>query len=113
MTSEPKNETFLAAELAQVMPPVHAARTAVELCRIGRSYKRMAERLCGGEEQWGRWDDSVEKAQELAYASQGRRLVRARKLVAGLSVRVDVSGLILVCETTVGKGASSFSTALL
>lgn len=118
MTKEPKNETFLAAELGQVTRPVFAARLAAELCAIGRSYKAVAERLRGGEQEWGPWSDRVAKAQERAYAAQAKRITKARGLIAGLPVVVDVSagsGLILVCRTTKGRGRTrvSFDTALL
>ncbi len=54
MRTEPKNETFLAAELASIgVHPVKAAIAAHDLCKMGRRYKRLAERLCGGEEEWG------------------------------------------------------------
>lgn len=99
---EPANETYLAAELALVMPPARAANTAVELCRIGRAYKRMAERLCGGEEEWGVWSTGVEKAQERARIAQAKRETAARAMVVGLPVNVFVSpssGLLLMCET--------------
>jgi hypothetical protein len=99
---EPKNETYLAAELALVMPPGRAAITARELCRIGRSYKRVAERLCGGVEEWGDWSKRVEKAQERCRKQQYNREVNAGALVFGLPVKVYVSessGLLLMCET--------------
>lgn len=115
---EPKNETFLAAELAQVTRPVFAARLAEELCAIGRSYNALAERLCGGEEEWGCWSDRVERAQQRAYATQAKRITRARGLVANLPVCVDPSassGLFLRCVTTKGRGRTrqSFETVLL
>lgn len=99
---EPANETYLAAELAQVMPPARAAITAQALCAIGRTYKRVAERLCGGEAEWGSWSDNVEAMQEKARKAQGRRIGMAASHVVGLPVKVYVSpgsGLILMCET--------------
>jgi hypothetical protein len=99
---EPKNETYLAAELALVMPPARAAMTAVELCKIGRAYKRMAEKLCGGSEEWGDWNDDVGKAQERAFDNNRRRVQKAAAQVVGLPVKIYVSessGLLLMCET--------------
>lgn len=112
---EPRNEVYLAAELAQVMPPVRAARVAVELCAIGRSYETVAERLCGGEEEWGPWSDRVSAAQEKAFAANAKRVTRARALVAGLPVQITSEGLLMRALTTKGRGRSkvTMSTALL
>lgn len=68
---EPSNETFLAAELAYAAPSrqrrqfsgARCAYIASELCALGRRYKRLAEKLCGGEEDWGPWCTDVEQAQ--------------------------------------------------
>lgn len=115
MNKEPRNETYLAAELAQVMPPVRAARVALELCSIGRSYKTVAGRLCGGESEWGAWSDKVGKAQERAYTANARRITKARALVAGWPVRIEVEGLFMKAFTIKGRGMSAhkYGTALL
>jgi hypothetical protein len=102
---EPSNECYLAAELAAALPPAfakypsRAAWIAKDLCAIGRAYKRMAEKLCGGEEDWGRWSAAVEKAQERARIAQNKRVQKAKASVVGLPVKVYVSDLVLVCET--------------
>jgi len=70
---QPSNETCLAAELMRFAPPrfrvtpFRAAHTAALLCALGRRYRRLSERLCGGEEEWGRYPDA------------GVRLTRAEK----------------------------------
>jgi hypothetical protein len=84
--------------------------TAQQLCAIGRRYKRVAERLCGGEEEWGPWSDGVEKAQARAHKDQENRLKLAAAHVVGLPVKVyqsTGSGLVLMCETK-----SIYKTAL-
>lgn len=61
------NVVFLAAELtAADVSPARAAILACELVELGRRYKRLKEKLCGGEEEWGAWSDDVAKLQERA-----------------------------------------------
>lgn len=83
----PKNETCLAAELQSVRKksangsPFQAAVLAMRLCAIGRSYKRLAERLCGGEEEWGRHPEAqcrIEAAEKRLEALEAK----ARSLLA-------------------------------
>ncbi len=83
----PSNETYLAAELmAARIPrfkprPTQAAHLATELCRIGRTWKRISERLCGGEEEWGQWSDRVASLQDRAHRSRQRLFERAEKML--------------------------------
>lgn len=58
----PSNEAYLAVELwaacngklgAQRMLPGRVARIAAELCALGRAYRNLSTRLCGGQEEWG------------------------------------------------------------
>ena len=110
---EPSNECYLSAELSKVVAvPGQAAHIAAELCHIGRSYRRLAERLCGGEAEWGRWSDRVEKAQSRAYNAKGSLLLRARALVAGLPVAIEEHDLHLQCVTTIKRGHPAAQTAL-
>ena len=81
MRNEPSNVTCLAAELAAFAPPkwrarpFRAAALATELCALGRAYKAVSERLCGGEDTWGR------------YPEAGPRIARAEKRKAALEAK--------------------------
>ena len=113
--SEPSNTVYLAAELASVSGlPTRAAKAAVELCKIGRRFKRLSERLCGGEEEWGPWDERVERTQEQARALLDRLHRKAIRLVGentGTKSKGYREGLMLKVETDVGS--AKFVTALL
>lgn len=78
-----KNVTYLAAELASIgVGSTRAAKTATELCRLGRSYKRLSERLCGGEDEWGPHPQAQElieraKKQRARIGERAREVLRA------------------------------------
>lgn len=103
------NETHLAAELAESgIRASMAAHYAYELCRLGRSYKRVAEKLCGGEEEWGPWSDKVEKTMARAHEQQETRVSSANLMLIGSKAKVYVStgsGLLLMCEVGIHKTA--------
>lgn len=96
---QPANVVFLAAELAAAgVPSARAAITADKLCRWGRTFTRIAEKLCGGQEEWGRWSDDVAKLQARAE----RRLDTIERqcqdeLVGFRRVKVQRASLHLVC----------------
>jgi hypothetical protein len=92
----PSNEAYLAAELmAAAIPkykprPTQAAHLASELCRIGRTWKRISERLCGGEEEWGPWSDHVASLQARAQTTRQRLFERAEKMLKESPFRATV-----------------------
>lgn len=105
---QPSNETALAAELmAAALPrfkagPWAAASLAAELCALGRTYFRLSERLCGGEEEWGPYPH----AQALIERTERRRSKlhdRMQALAKGSPFRIkldhDGGGLGLVALT--------------
>lgn len=116
----PSNETSLAAELmAAALPkyrpsPHAAACLATDLCAMGRRYKRMQERLCGGEEEWGPYPRAGEL---MARVERSRDKLRARieTTLRGAPFRAHVEGdsLILSVVTMRGAGGIEERTALL
>lgn len=96
---QPANVVFLAAELAAAgVPSSRAAISADKLCRWGRTFNRISERLCGGEKEWGRWSDDVAKLQARAE----RRLDTlerqcANELVGFRRIKIQRVSLHLVC----------------
>lgn len=114
---EPKNEVYLAAELARVLPPVRAAKIAGRMCRMGRSWRKVAEDLCGGESVWGPHPEAGERIAKAEQENEDR-LRRIQALVIGLPVKVErdpCGGLTLHCYTTEGRGRAKrvHDTALL
>lgn len=109
-----KNVTYLAAELSAAgVPPVRAAELATDLCRIGRRYKRLKERLCGGEEEWGPWDTSVETLQERANRKCDQLRERAEAMLRQACTGTSVTGeSLVICANTLIDGRT-YSTALL
>lgn len=109
---QPSNETALAAELmAAALPrfkagPWAAASLAAELCSLGRRYFRLSERLCGGEEEWGRYPEAGERIER----AEKRRTRKMRKLAKESPFRVELDhdggGLGLVAHTTRRIGSS-------
>lgn len=82
MPTQPKNETFLAAELAAIgIAPGRAAIAAHELCKMGRRYFRLSERLCGGEDEWG------------PHPHAQARIERAEKARSRLRKRIELRAL--------------------
>lgn len=111
---EPVNETFLAAELAYAAPSrrrrqfcgPRCAYVARELCALGRRYNRLSERLCGGEEEWGRWSEAVERRQEEAHATLAKIEKRAAEVLKpwGRNARLERGDLHLaVCSGPFAK----------
>ena len=118
--AEPKNETHLAAELYAARPnkmvtPGRCAMVAAELCALGRTYKRLSERLCGGEEEWGRYPGAESR---IAACERRRDRVHAKidELVKPWGKRASVDhdggGLLRVVETRASNGLR-YKTALL
>ena len=101
--SEPSNVVYLAAELASAgAGSTRAAKAAVELCKLGRRYRRLSERLCGGEEEWEPWDDRVARLQEQAQALLFRLHRKAMRIAfeaAGDNSKILNEGLLLKAET--------------
>ncbi len=102
--SQPKNETFLAAELAACgVPPGRAALTAHELCRLGRRYFRLSERLCNEPDD----DEKTAKARSRVRERAERVFCGARAFMrVRATAELDQSGdgLALVCEITTENG---------
>lgn len=104
---QPSNETALAAELmAAALPkfkagPWAAASLASELCALGRQYKRLSERLSGGEETWGRYPEAGKRI-ERAEKRRSRIGDKMRELAYGSPFRLKIdfdAGLIAVAST--------------
>lgn len=116
----PSNATCLAAELmASAIPkfkatPYRAATLATDLCALGRRYKRLSERLCGGEEEWGPYPQAGDR---MARAEQTRGKLRERieALVKASPFKAHVEGesLILSVVTKWGPMGREERTALL
>jgi hypothetical protein len=87
------------------VPPCRAAILATDLCALGRRYKRLSERLCGGEEEWGPYP----KAGELmARVEQSRTRLRERieKLLKEAPFRAHVEGDSLIVSVVTKRGAA-------
>jgi hypothetical protein len=103
MQKEPANVVFLAAELARwgTMPSPtmissnRCAYAATEACAIGRSFTRIAEKLCGGEEEWGRWSEAVERAQARAERRKEKLRATATALLDPFGCKVTGESLHL------------------
>lgn len=116
----PSNETCLAAELmaagiSRFKPsPYQAASLAADLCFLGRRYKRLQERLCGGEEEWGPYPRAGEL---MARVERQRDKLRGRivTMLAGSPFKAHVEGdsLILSVVTMRRDGYPENRTALL
>lgn len=115
----PSNATCLAAELmAAAIPrfrplPFQAAVLATDLCALGRRYKRLSERLCGGEEEWGRYPAAGDRMAR-AERARGKLRERIEKMVSDSPFRAAVEGesLILLVVTIRTLGVEE-RTALL
>jgi hypothetical protein len=115
---KPKNETCLAAELARCHPEITAYRCALvaaELCAIGRRYNRLAERLCGGEDVWGRYPEAGKRI-ERAERAKERVAQKAMELLRENCFRNAILngsvGLCLLAQTNQPNGYTE-TTALL
>jgi hypothetical protein len=102
---QPSNETALAAELmAAALPrftagPWAAASLASELCALGRTYFRLSERLCGGEDEWGPHPHAqalIERCERRREKLRERLEALAKGSPFRLSVESDGGGLGLV-----------------
>lgn len=112
MRLEPSNATCLAAELQASLPrqrrshgaPYRAAVLATQLCALGRRYKRLCERLCGGEEEWGRYPAAAKRI-ERADKARERIAHKVEQLVRESPYRATVERMDLslkVCTGTEG-----------
>jgi hypothetical protein len=115
---QPSNQAYLAAELMAAQIPKYypnpnaAAGLATMLCRLGRTYFRLSERLCGGEEEWG----AHPRAQALIERCEARRsrlhdtMVKHCKAAPfRVTLESDGAGLGLVAITTRKSGARTFT----
>ena len=87
---EIQNVTYLAAELTRANPSKGShvcAAVATELCKLGGRYFRLSEKLCGGEEQWGRYPEA---AKRIARAEKARERLLGQAL--GLLVECSLNG---------------------
>lgn len=109
-----ENVTYLAAELSAAgVPPVRAAVLATDLCRIGRRYKRLREKLCGGEEEWGPWDTSVETLQDRANRKCDQLRERAEAMLRQACAGASVTGESLIISANTLIDGRTYTTALL
>jgi hypothetical protein len=85
---EPLNETYLAVEIWAAnarcgLSMYRAAGIAANLCVLGRAWTKGAERLCGGEETWGRYPEA-EKRIARAQKLQGTLILNVKALLQGI-----------------------------
>jgi hypothetical protein len=105
----PSNATCLAAEfMAAAIPrlrplPYQAAVLATDLCALGRRYKRLSERLCGGEEEWGRYPEAGDRMAR-AERARGKLRERIEKLVEGSPFKAHVEGESLILSVVTRRG---------
>lgn len=106
---QPKNETFLAAELAACgVPSGRAAMAAAELCRLGRRYFRLSELLCNQPDP----SEKREKARKRCFKRMGKVLTGLEAMgfiSAGASVALDDDGggLGQVLDTATASGITN------
>ena len=109
MKHEPRNVTCLAAELAAAAIPKHkptpyrAAALASQLCYLGRSYRRLSERLCGGEEEWGRYPEAEARI-DRADKRRKRLIEQAEKLCGESPFRVTIETCDLAFKAVTVRG---------
>ncbi len=105
MAKQPKNETFLAAELAACgVPPGKAAFAAQELCRLGRRYFRLSESLCSYPDDEGKREKARTRV-ALKVDNVANSLMAEFMRVPGgrIWLVADGGGLGLVCITNNGS----------
>lgn len=107
---EPSNETYLSAELCLVLQqPVKAARLAQELCRIGRRYLSLSERIRNEPDPEEKLVKARQKAHDRATKAISETLGTVCKGVDPEPIWVEQSdgGLHLVCHSETRELACS------